>query len=46
MSLLCNICMNGLYGTAGLYPKFVYDLLSQHRVIPYAGCLIQIFVIY
>nr|XP_055051421.1 olfactory receptor 1D2-like [Misgurnus anguillicaudatus] len=43
---LCNLCMNALYGTAGFYPKFMYDLLSQDHVISYAGCLIQIFVIY
>ncbi|XP_036452924.1 olfactory receptor 142-like [Colossoma macropomum] len=43
---LCNLCMNALYGTAGFYPKFMYDLLSQLHVISYAGCLIQIFVIY
>uniref|UniRef100_A0A673I4E0 Odorant receptor, family E, subfamily 126, member 1 n=1 Tax=Sinocyclocheilus rhinocerous TaxID=307959 RepID=A0A673I4E0_9TELE len=43
---ICNLCINGLYGTAGFYPKFMYDLLSQHHVISYVGCLIQIFVIY
>uniref|UniRef100_A0A3B4DPI6 Olfactory receptor n=1 Tax=Pygocentrus nattereri TaxID=42514 RepID=A0A3B4DPI6_PYGNA len=43
---LCNLCINALYGTAGFYPKFMYDLLSQLHVISYAGCLIQIFIIY
>ncbi|XP_039516108.1 olfactory receptor 6N1-like [Pimephales promelas] len=43
---ICNLCVNGLFGTAGFYPKFMYDLLSQYHVISYAGCLIQIFVIY
>ncbi|XP_026861588.2 olfactory receptor 1D2-like [Electrophorus electricus] len=43
---LCNLCINALYGTAGFYPKFLYDLLSQFHVISYAGCMIQIFVIY
>ncbi|XP_056611977.1 olfactory receptor 1468-like [Triplophysa dalaica] len=43
---LCNLCMNALFGTAGFYPKFMYDLLSEYHVISYAGCLIQIFVIY
>ncbi len=43
---ICNLCMNGLYGTAGFYPKFLYDLLSQYHMISYAGCLVQIFVIY
>ncbi|XDV31681.1 hypothetical protein PO909_002644 [Leuciscus waleckii] len=43
---ICNLCVNGLFGTGGFYPKFMYDLLSQYHVISYAGCLIQIFVIY
>ncbi|XP_036393546.1 olfactory receptor 6N1-like [Megalops cyprinoides] len=43
---LCNLCINGLYGTAGFYPKFLSDLLSDHHVISYAGCLLQVFVIY
>ncbi|XP_026861587.1 olfactory receptor 1D5-like [Electrophorus electricus] len=43
---LCNLCINALYGTAGFYPKFMYDLLSQIPVISYSGCMIQIFVIY
>ncbi|XP_036452989.1 olfactory receptor 11H6-like [Colossoma macropomum] len=43
---LCNLCVNVLYGTAGFYPKFMYDLLSPFHVISYEGCLIQIFVIY
>uniref|UniRef100_W5LT68 Olfactory receptor n=1 Tax=Astyanax mexicanus TaxID=7994 RepID=W5LT68_ASTMX len=43
---LCNLCINALYGTAGFYPKFLYDLLAPLHVISYAGCLIQTFVIY
>ncbi|XP_066502926.1 olfactory receptor 4S2-like [Hoplias malabaricus] len=43
---LCNLCVNALYGTAGFYPKFMYDLLSQFHVISYAGCMLQIFVVY
>ncbi|XP_028992140.1 olfactory receptor 142-like [Betta splendens] len=43
---LCNLCVNALYGTAGFYPKFAYDLLSDIQVISYAGCLLQIFTIY
>ncbi|XP_067221811.1 olfactory receptor 1D2-like [Chanodichthys erythropterus] len=43
---ICNLCINGLFGTSGFYPKFMYDLLSHDHVISYAGCLIQIFVIY
>nr|XP_009289739.1 olfactory receptor 1D2 [Danio rerio] len=43
---ICNLCANALFGTAGFYPKFLYDLLSQDHVISYAGCMIQTFVIY
>ncbi|XP_059198299.1 olfactory receptor 52E4-like [Centropristis striata] len=43
---LCNLCINGIYGAAGFYPKFVYDLLSDKQVISYRGCLLQVFVVY
>ncbi|XP_030285417.1 olfactory receptor 142-like [Sparus aurata] len=43
--LICAFCMNGLYGTAGLYPKFLWDLLSPVHVISYSGCLVQAQVI-
>ncbi|XP_048017262.1 olfactory receptor 1D2-like [Megalobrama amblycephala] len=43
---ICNLCVNGLYGTSGFYPKFLYDLLAQDHIISYVGCMIQIFVIY
>uniref|UniRef100_A0A8C2DSC6 Odorant receptor, family E, subfamily 126, member 7 n=1 Tax=Cyprinus carpio TaxID=7962 RepID=A0A8C2DSC6_CYPCA len=43
---ICNLCINALYGTAGFYPKFMYDLLAEDHVISYSGCMIQIFVIY
>ncbi|XP_071401648.1 olfactory receptor 1D2-like [Centroberyx affinis] len=42
---VCNLCINGLYGTVGFYPKFLLDLLSPH-VISHAGCLLQGFVIH
>nr|XP_033474137.1 olfactory receptor 13-like [Epinephelus lanceolatus] len=44
--LLCMFCMNGLYGTAGFYPKFLWDLLSPVHVISYAGCHVQALVMY
>lgn len=43
---LCNLCINGLYGTAGFYPKFLMDLLSASHVISYAGCFLQGFVLH
>ncbi|XP_036966003.1 olfactory receptor 142-like [Acanthopagrus latus] len=39
--LICTFCMNALYGTAGFYPKFLWDLLSPVHVISYSGCLVQ-----
>uniref|UniRef100_A0A671VT09 G-protein coupled receptors family 1 profile domain-containing protein n=1 Tax=Sparus aurata TaxID=8175 RepID=A0A671VT09_SPAAU len=44
--LLCTFCMNELYGTAGFYPKFLWDLLSPVHVISYSGCLVQAQVMY
>ncbi|XP_047227386.1 olfactory receptor 11H6-like [Girardinichthys multiradiatus] len=44
--LLCAFCMNSLYGTAGFYPKFLWDLLSPVHVISYSGCLLQNQVLY
>ena len=43
---LCNLCFNGLYGTAGFYPKFLSDLVSDVHLISYNGCILQTFVIY
>ncbi|XP_030285359.1 olfactory receptor 1D2-like [Sparus aurata] len=43
--LICTFCMNSLYGTAGFYPKFLWDLLSPVQVISYSGCLVQVQVI-
>ncbi|XP_037646047.1 putative olfactory receptor 13C6 [Sebastes umbrosus] len=43
---LCNLCINGLYGTAGFYPKFLMDLVSTTHVISYTGCLLQGFVLH
>ncbi|KAM8855026.1 olfactory receptor 4B13-like [Spinachia spinachia] len=44
--LLCTLCINGLYGTTGFYPKFLWDLLSPVHVISYSGCLVQALVMY
>ncbi|CAB1348837.1 unnamed protein product [Coregonus sp. 'balchen'] len=29
------VCVNGLYGTVGFYPKFLLDLQSDVQVISY-----------
>ncbi|XP_060945017.1 olfactory receptor 5AR1-like [Limanda limanda] len=44
--LLCAFCMNGLYGTTGFFPKFLWDLLSPVHVISYSGCFLQVHVLY
>ncbi|XP_055035529.1 olfactory receptor 5AR1-like [Misgurnus anguillicaudatus] len=43
---LCNLCLNGMYGATGFYPKFLYDLLLDSHVIPSYLCALQAFVIY
>ncbi|XP_020357533.1 olfactory receptor 6N1-like [Oncorhynchus kisutch] len=43
---LCSLCVNGLYGTAGFYPKLLLDLQSDVQVISYGGCFTQTYVIY
>lgn len=43
---ICNLCINGLYGTVGFYPKFLKDLLSTTNVISYSGCLLQGFILH
>lgn len=43
---LCNLCINSLYGTTALYPKLLFDLVTNNHTISYAGCLLQVFVIY
>ncbi|XP_062868253.1 olfactory receptor 52D1-like [Trichomycterus rosablanca] len=43
---LCNLCLNGLYGSTGFYPNLIYNLLAPEQVISYIGCYTQAFVIY
>ncbi len=43
---LCNLCVNGIYGAAGFYPKFLHDLMLDSYVIPSYVCAFQAFVIY
>nr|XP_055035219.1 olfactory receptor-like protein OLF2 [Misgurnus anguillicaudatus] len=43
---LCNLCINGIYGATGFYPKFLHDLLLDSYVIPSYLCALQSFVIY
>lgn len=43
---LGSLCVNGLYGATGFYPRFLSDLLSDVHLISNVGCFAQIFVIY
>lgn len=43
---LCNLCLNGICGASGFYPKMLHDLLADSQVITFTGCLTQIFVLY
>lgn len=40
------LSVNSLYGSAGFFPRFLVDLLSDQHLIPRAACLAQIYVIY
>ncbi|XP_051533546.1 olfactory receptor 5M3-like [Myxocyprinus asiaticus] len=43
---LCNLCINGVYGATGFYPKVLHDLMLDSYVIPSYMCALQAFVIY
>ncbi|XP_043078133.1 olfactory receptor 52D1-like [Puntigrus tetrazona] len=43
---LCNLCINGVYGATGFYPKFLSDLILDSYVISSQMCALQTFVIY
>ncbi|XP_026150827.1 olfactory receptor 10J5-like [Mastacembelus armatus] len=43
---ICCLSLNSLYGSAGFFPRFLMDLLSDTHFISRPFCFIQIFVIY
>lgn len=43
---VCNLCLNGLWGASTFYPKLMHDLLADAHVVPYSGCLAQLFNLY
>ncbi|CAL8388793.1 olfactory receptor 51L1-like [Gadus morhua] len=43
--ILC-LCINSLYGSAGFFPRFLIDLLSDTHAISLPACFTQIFFIY
>lgn len=40
------LSVNSLYGSAGFFPRFLVDLLSDTHLISHPACLTQIYVIY
>ncbi|XP_059397970.1 olfactory receptor 52N5-like [Carassius carassius] len=43
---LGHLCINGIYGATGFYPKILSDLILDSYVISFHMCALQIFVIY
>ncbi|XP_072300083.1 olfactory receptor 10R2-like [Eucyclogobius newberryi] len=43
---ICCLSVNSLYGSAGFFPRFLFDLLSDAHFISRTACFIQIYVIY
>ncbi|KAJ0006015.1 hypothetical protein NQD34_015909 [Periophthalmus magnuspinnatus] len=43
---ICCLSVNSLYGSAGFFPRFLVDLLSDTHFISRTSCFIQIHVIY
>uniref|UniRef100_H3ACX6 Olfactory receptor n=2 Tax=Latimeria chalumnae TaxID=7897 RepID=H3ACX6_LATCH len=43
--LICNLAVNGIYGSTAFFPKLIADLLSDIHTISRAGCLTQVFFV-
>ncbi|XP_078119081.1 olfactory receptor 13F1-like [Sander vitreus] len=43
---ICSLCFNSLYGSAGFFPRFLMDILSDTHLISRPLCFIQMYVIY
>ncbi|XP_056302914.1 olfactory receptor 52D1-like [Danio aesculapii] len=43
---LCHLCINGVYGASGFYPKILSDLILDSYVISSHMCALQTYVIY
>ncbi|XP_033842438.1 olfactory receptor 51I2-like [Periophthalmus magnuspinnatus] len=43
---ICCLSVNSLYGSAGFFPRFLVDLLSDSHFISRPSCFIQMYVIY
>ncbi|XP_061578860.1 olfactory receptor 51I2-like [Cololabis saira] len=40
------LSFNSLYGSAGFFPRFLIDILSETHLISHLSCFIQVFVLY
>uniref|UniRef100_A0A8C1AQC4 Odorant receptor, family E, subfamily 125, member 1 n=1 Tax=Cyprinus carpio carpio TaxID=630221 RepID=A0A8C1AQC4_CYPCA len=43
---LCQVCINGVFGASGFYPKILSDLILDSYVISFHMCALQAYVIY
>uniref|UniRef100_A0A8C1KPY3 Olfactory receptor n=1 Tax=Cyprinus carpio TaxID=7962 RepID=A0A8C1KPY3_CYPCA len=43
---LCHVCINGVFGASGFYPKILSDLILDSYVISFHMCALQAYVIY
>ncbi|XP_048839382.1 olfactory receptor 6N2-like [Brienomyrus brachyistius] len=43
---LCNLCINELYGSTGLYPVLLLNMLSKTHVISKTHCILQVFCLH
>ncbi|KAM4702134.1 olfactory receptor 51B5-like [Discoglossus pictus] len=43
--LICNLIINGIFGSTSFFPKLIIDLLSESKMVSRAGCFIQALVV-
>ncbi|XP_063297393.1 olfactory receptor 4C6-like [Pelobates fuscus] len=39
--LICNLALNGIFGSSLFFPKLIADLLTSSKTVSRAGCLVQ-----
>ncbi|KAM4702136.1 olfactory receptor 52D1-like [Discoglossus pictus] len=39
--LICNLILNGIFGSTTFFPKLIIDLFTSSKMVPRAGCFIQ-----
>ncbi|KAM4702135.1 olfactory receptor 52P1-like [Discoglossus pictus] len=39
--LICNLILNGIFGSTSFFPKLIIDLFSSYKMISRVGCFIQ-----